>query len=108
VLVGVDLIVPDKHKLGERPPVEIDKARIRLVTESVFSTLKGQMRMETYLAKTLPGLAQRIGPNDYSRSPSACPSTPPSAAHTAPSPPTRTINPHQSSRFRHHRGDSER
>jgi len=59
-LAGVELIVPDKHKLGERPPAEITKARIRLVIESVFSTLKGQMRMETHLAKTLPGLAQRI------------------------------------------------
>jgi hypothetical protein len=57
-LVGVELIVPDKHKLGERPPAEIDKAR--LVIESVFSTLKGQMRIETHLAKTPPGLAQRV------------------------------------------------
>ncbi len=59
-LVGVELIVPDKHRLGERPPTEINKARIRLVIESVFATLKGQMRMEEHLAKTLPGLAQRI------------------------------------------------
>lgn len=28
--------------------------------ESVFSTLKRQMRMQDHLAKTLPGLAQRI------------------------------------------------
>lgn len=59
-LAGVQLIVPDKHQLGQRPPAEIDKARIRLVIESVFSTLKRQMRMEDHLAKTLPGLAQRI------------------------------------------------
>jgi hypothetical protein len=59
-LINVDLVVPDKHKLGQRPPAEIAKARIRLVIESVFSTLKRQMRMETHLAKTLPGLAQRI------------------------------------------------
>lgn len=59
-LIGVELIVPDKHKLGERPPSEVAKARIRLVIESVFSTLKRQMRMEDHLAKTLPGLAQRI------------------------------------------------
>lgn len=59
-LIGVELIVPDKHKLGERPPSEVAKARIRLVIESVFSTLKRQMRMEHHLAKTLPGLAQRI------------------------------------------------
>jgi hypothetical protein len=59
-LVGVELVVPDKHRLGERPPAEIMKARIRLVIESVFATLKRQMRMEDHLAKTLPGLAQRI------------------------------------------------
>ena len=59
-LVGVELIVPARHRLGERPPSEINKARIRLVVESVFATLKRQMRMEDHLAKTLPGLAQRI------------------------------------------------
>ena len=59
-LIDVQLIVPDKHKLGQRPRAEIAKARIRLVIESVFSTLKRQMRMETHLAKTIPGLAQRI------------------------------------------------
>ena len=59
-LVGVELIVPARHRLGERPPAEISKARIRLVIESVFATLKRQMRMEDHLAKTLPGLAQRI------------------------------------------------
>jgi hypothetical protein len=59
-LVGVELIVPDKHKLGQRPTSEVAKARIRLVIESVFSTLKRQMRLEDHLAKTLPGLAQRI------------------------------------------------
>lgn len=59
-LVGVELIVPEQHRLGERPATEITKARIRLVIESVFSTLKRQMRMEEHLAKTLPGLAQRV------------------------------------------------
>jgi hypothetical protein len=34
-LIDVDLIVPDKHKLGQRPPAETCKARIRLVIESV-------------------------------------------------------------------------
>ena len=59
-LVGVTLVVPERHRLGERPPLEVMKARIRLVIESVFATLKRQMRMEDHLAKTLPGLAQRI------------------------------------------------
>ncbi len=59
-LVGIELITPDKHRLGERPPAEVAKARIRLVIESVFSTLKRQMRLETHLAKTRGGLIQRI------------------------------------------------
>jgi hypothetical protein len=59
-LIDVRLITPDKHRLGARPSSEIAKARVRLVIESVFSTLKGQMRLDQHLAKTLPGLAQRI------------------------------------------------
>src|SRR5919109_3987310 len=59
-LIDVTLITPDKHKLGQRPPLEIAKARIRLVVESVFSNLKGQMHLDHHLAKTLGGLAQRI------------------------------------------------
>jgi Transposase DDE domain len=59
-LIGIKLITPDKHKPGERPPSEIAKARIRLIIESVFSNLKRQMRLEEHLAKTNPGLAQRI------------------------------------------------
>ena len=59
-LLGVRLITPNKHRLGERAPSEIAKARIRLVIESVFATLKRQMRLETHLAKTLPGLVTRI------------------------------------------------
>jgi len=59
-LIDVTLITPDKHKLGARPPAEIAKARIRLVVESVFSNLKGQMRLDRHLAKTIAGLVQRI------------------------------------------------
>jgi Transposase DDE domain len=59
-LIGIELVTPDKHKLGERPPTEIAKARVRLVIESVFSNLKRQMRLTDHLAKTLDGLAQRI------------------------------------------------
>jgi Transposase DDE domain len=59
-LIDVELITPDKHKLGHRPPREIAKARIRLVIESVFSNLKRQMRMDQHLAKTPGGLVQRI------------------------------------------------
>jgi hypothetical protein len=59
-LIDIHLITPAKHKLGQRPPSEIAKARIRLIIESVFSNLKRQMRLEDHLAKTAPGLAQRI------------------------------------------------
>lgn len=59
-LVGVEIVTPAKHKLGERPPAEVAKAGIRLVIESVFANLKEQMGLRRHLAKTLPGLAQRI------------------------------------------------
>jgi Transposase DDE domain len=59
-LLDVELITPERHRLGERPPVEVEKARIRLVIESVFANLKGQMRLGTHLAKTVAGLAQRV------------------------------------------------
>lgn len=59
-LIEVTLITPAKHRLGHRPPTEIAKARIRLIIESVFSNLKRQMRLEDHLAKTTPGLVQRI------------------------------------------------
>lgn len=58
--LGIELVTPDKHRLRERPSAEVAKARIRLVVESVFSTLKRQMRLEMHLAKTAAGLAQRI------------------------------------------------
>jgi hypothetical protein len=59
-LIAIQLVTPNKHKLGQRPPSEIAKARIRLIIESLFANLKRQMRMEDHLAKTKPGLAQRI------------------------------------------------
>jgi hypothetical protein len=59
-LTGVELITPERHRLGERPPAELEKARIRLVIESVFANLKCQMRLDNHLAKTIGGLAQRI------------------------------------------------
>lgn len=59
-LIDIELVTPNKHKLGERPPGEVAKARIRLVIESVFSNLKRQMRLEDHLAKTIGGLIQRV------------------------------------------------
>jgi hypothetical protein len=59
-LTDISLITPERHRLGERPPAEVEKARIRLIIESVFANLKGQMRLGDHLAKTVAGLAQRI------------------------------------------------
>jgi len=59
-LIGVQLVTPAKHRLGQRPPAEVAKARIRLVIESVFANLKRQMRLEDHLAKTIGGLIQPI------------------------------------------------
>ncbi|MGH2837856.1 MAG: IS982 family transposase [Thermoleophilaceae bacterium] len=59
-LIDVELVTPERHRLGERPPAELAKARIRLVIESVFSNLKRQMRLENHLAKTIAGLVQRV------------------------------------------------
>jgi len=59
-LIDIRLVTPERHRPGKRPFGEIAKASIRLVIESVFANLKRQMRMEDHLAKTLPGLAQRI------------------------------------------------
>jgi Transposase DDE domain len=59
-LVEVEPITRERHRLGERPPAELEKTRIRLVIESVFASLKRQMRLEQHLAKTLAGLVQRV------------------------------------------------
>ncbi|SRR6266542_881619 len=59
-LIDVRLITPERHRLGKRPPAEVEKARIRLVIESVFANLKRQMRLGDHLAKTVAGLVQRI------------------------------------------------
>jgi DDE family transposase len=59
-LIGIELITPAKHKVSQRPAVETAKARIRLVIESVFATLKRHMGLQAHLAKTLPGLVARI------------------------------------------------
>lgn len=53
-LIDIRLTTPAKHKLGQRPPTETAKARIRLVIESVFANLKRQMRLEAHPAKTIP------------------------------------------------------
>lgn len=57
---GVTLLTPDKTRTTENLSRERALASTRLVIESVFSNLKGQMRLEQHLAKTPTGLAVRI------------------------------------------------
>jgi Transposase DDE domain len=59
-LIDIELVTPERHRLGQRPRAELAKARIRLVIESVFANLKRQMRLTDHLAKTIGGLVQRI------------------------------------------------
>jgi hypothetical protein len=68
----VEPITPERH----RPPAEVAKARIRLVIESVFSTLKRQMRLETHLAKTPGGLLRRIAQRLFGTDPRRLPQHP--------------------------------
>jgi hypothetical protein len=57
---NVTLLTPDKTRTAENTNRERALASTRLVIESVFSNLKGQMRLEQHLAKTPAGLAVRI------------------------------------------------
>lgn len=57
---GTLLLTPDKTRTAENIGRERALASARLVIESVFANLKGQMRLERHLAKTPAGLAVRI------------------------------------------------
>jgi len=57
---GVALLTPDKTRTARNAGHERALASSRLVIESVFANLKGQMRLERHLAKTPAGLAVRI------------------------------------------------
>jgi len=57
---NVLLLTPDKTRTADNLNRERALASTRLVIESVFSNLKGQMRLEHHLAKTPAGLAVRI------------------------------------------------
>src|SRR5881398_1770305 len=57
---GTQLVTPDKTRTAANLAREQALASTRLVIESVFSNLKGQMRLERHLAKTPAGLATRI------------------------------------------------
>jgi hypothetical protein len=57
---GVTLLTPDRTRTAANIDRERTLASFRLVIESVFANLKGQMRLERHLAKTPAGLALRI------------------------------------------------
>jgi hypothetical protein len=57
---GVSLLTPDRTRTAANLGRERALASLRLVIESVFANLKGQMRLERHLAKTPAGLATRI------------------------------------------------
>jgi len=57
---GTLLLTPDKTRTAANSGRERALATSRLVIESVFANLKGQMRLEKHLAKTPAGLAVRI------------------------------------------------
>jgi IS5 family transposase len=57
---GTTLLTPDKTRTAANLARERALASTRLVIESVFSNLKGQMRLERHLARTPAGLALRI------------------------------------------------
>jgi IS5 family transposase len=57
---GTRLLTPDKTRTAANLGRERALASTRLVIESVFANLKGQMRLEHHLAKTPAGLAVRI------------------------------------------------
>jgi Transposase DDE domain len=57
---GTSLLTPDKTRTAANLGRERTLASTRLVIESVFANLKGQMRLERHLAKTPAGLAVRI------------------------------------------------
>lgn len=57
---GIILLTPAKTRTAANHARERTLASTRLVIESVFANLKGQMRLEQHLAKTPAGLALRI------------------------------------------------
>jgi IS5 family transposase len=57
---GTTLLTPNKTRTSTNLGRERALASTRLVIESVFSNLKGQMRLEHHLARTPAGLAVRI------------------------------------------------
>ncbi|MGH2986656.1 MAG: hypothetical protein ACRDLO_08220 [Solirubrobacterales bacterium] len=73
-LVDVELITPERHRLGQRPPAEVEKARIRLVIESLFANLKPRCDSAIISPRPSPGWSSG-SPSGCWRSPSASTAT---------------------------------
>src|SRR5438876_6787585 len=84
---GVTLLTPDRTRTTANSSRERALASLRLVIESVFANLKGQMRLERHRAKTPAGLAVRIAQRILALTIGTC-STPSPPAPRAPSPHT--------------------
>jgi hypothetical protein len=57
---GVELLTPSQAADRRQRTTRAAARSVRLAIESVFATVKGQMRLERHLAKTPAGLAARI------------------------------------------------
>ena len=84
---GITLLIPDKTRTAANAGRQRALASTRLVIESVFANLKGQMRLEGHLAKT-PAGSPFASRSASSRSRSGSCSAPSQADPHAPSPPT--------------------
>ena len=96
-LIDIELDHPGQAQARPAPAAEIAKARIRLVIESVFATLKRQMGLQDHLAKTLPGLVARIAQRLLALTLGIYLNTLARPATTRARRLRRTINPHQAS-----------
>jgi hypothetical protein len=91
-LTGVKLITPERHRLSQRPPVEVTKARIRLPIESLFSNLNA--RCASAITSPRHRAGSRSGsPNACSHSPWECSATCSPAGRRGRSSPTTAAKP---------------
>jgi hypothetical protein len=94
----IRLFTPDRTRTAANIGRERALASLRLGIESVFSNLKGQMRLERRVAKTPAGLALRIAQRILALIIGVLLNT--LAARHAPSPPTAAAKSHQASSCR--------
>jgi hypothetical protein len=94
-LIEIELITSAKHKLSQRPRRRARKARIRLVIEGRLRDAQTEMGLELTSPRRSPG-SSPAPRSACSPAPSACTSTPCSAAHHARLAAYTDMHPHQS------------